>query len=501
MKLIHLIRHFNYFFALIVCASIFFMSCDSNQNCHPKKYSYILNHYQDDSVKQKAAHFIIDNIAGNYSIRHKSIDKTGVECSSFLSLYSGELSRKQVMDSMQIQLTIDTIRDIDQLSTDDLIQYIDEAFEVYNKKPLKFRPNLQNFIEYVLPYRINTEELEHWMPELSDQYSFYINQLPRDSQNIYSSLEYLNQKLYSAFRYANQGAVRPSNTLSVSQLQKCKSWWSCHDLTAMKCYMWKSLGIPAAFEIIPYWGKMNGGHFEAAISMCNDKLYPAFSDTLTYRLNLSKMYRKTFKKQPNPYELIKRAGEKKENIPSFFNTDNILDITNERTVTSDIIIPIQNSSNKKVYYLAIYSFGNWLPIEWSALNNKIQKFEFRNMGRNVLYNLVYCEKQKIIPIGDPFILDSCGDITNLKSGIEFQELIVDNNKRPPIYVEEGKCYRLSFWNNSTHSWIMHSETEAKKSKVKFSDVPINTLYKIEDPSSDYKHTRPFSYRDGIITNW
>jgi hypothetical protein len=278
--------------------------------------------------------------------------------------------------------------------------------------------------------------------------------------------------------------------------------FSCEDNTIQALYTLRAIGIPSAYEKIPLWGKFNYGHAQETILFENGKFYPAlYQDTAQFKYQIAKMYRSTFQTQSNPYDEIRNCGELIENIPDYFNYTNLIDITAERTDVSDIPVNDLPISHAKVIYLCIFNDGLWKPVAWARYDESHRFALFHDMGRKILYQMMYVDQGKARLIGEPFILDTSGKTVPIAPASTNGTLMAtkcDRNK----YIVNGQIYALFYWNAKRSDWIKIQTVKAIHAAITFENVPDQALYKIEPVQADnVEPVRPFTMIDNQQIWW
>lgn len=133
-----------------------------------KELFQVIRHYQDsgDSLKLKAALFLIENMADKYYLTGNVIDEYYTFIDSVYQIKQPEYDiptiygafrskAKYLKEKPQVNLDVQT------LSADYLIQNIEEAFAVWGR-PWNKHLTFDEFCEWVLPYRVGTEIPESW---------------------------------------------------------------------------------------------------------------------------------------------------------------------------------------------------------------------------------------------------------------------------------------------------------------------------------------------------
>jgi len=172
---------------IIVSISLALVTCTSSPNFlrtnlklagkNKSELEKVINHYStnpSDSLKRKAALFLIENMDAHYSYVSKNWDSFQVELDT---LFHKE-DRWQVLRSEFNKLyekyayglkDITYVCDLQTVSAQFLIYNIDQAFETWKSPYCNFL-SFEDFCEYILPYRVGTEPLCDWRAELNKQF-------------------------------------------------------------------------------------------------------------------------------------------------------------------------------------------------------------------------------------------------------------------------------------------------------------------------------------------
>lgn len=141
-------------------------TCRRQQAGTPK----VLDHYASDSLKLKAAIFLIENMPGHYSLDgpylrqlQRIIDSTGTPY----------LMKKVIlMQPLRYPYSRQQLRaepDLEQVKADYLIHQIDQTFRLWTNSPWLEDLTLESFLEYLLPYRIGNEPLDYWRDSIDSR--------------------------------------------------------------------------------------------------------------------------------------------------------------------------------------------------------------------------------------------------------------------------------------------------------------------------------------------
>ena len=458
-----------------------------------EKYEKVLEHFKNDELKYKAAKFLIENIGDKYAIIKVFEDSSGKDISNKLRGFRGG-ETQEFLDSIKATSASVVLPDSQVVSPDYLIKSIEEAFKNYNNNPLKIKVPFATFCNFILPHRVGFEKVNDWRTYFNTRYTNYLKTFNKNKINDQFLISIFRQEQYIWYNYGAKfglAAFIPSYNQTIETILELKSPNNCEDIAVFYLYLYRSLGIPAAYEVIPFFGKFNAGHAETAIMNKNGKFQPASLDDDPFKYQIAKMYRRIYEKVPNPYVLIKEAGEDPYNIPEYFNSDHLVDITNERTIVSDITIPISTLNKKnKVAYLCVYNWGQWKPVAWAKLDRVNSTLTFKNMGRKILYQLVKIENG-IKLINSPFILDTLGTTISFNGSNKYRSITVSKFDRK-IDITPKRVYVIKYWNETLSDWKIIKKEVAVSGSMVFHRIPENILLKIEEEGYTGDPVRPFT---------
>ena len=125
----------------------------------------VLDHYRNDSLKYKAACFLIANMPGHYSYGGEVLDAYYFSVDSLFRIGAPcEQTNRQIDElaqNLQISRYAKIIEDVKTITAEYLIDNIDRAFDDWQNKEINEHVDFEHFCEYLLPYRISNEPLEY----------------------------------------------------------------------------------------------------------------------------------------------------------------------------------------------------------------------------------------------------------------------------------------------------------------------------------------------------
>ncbi len=375
----------------------------------------VLRHYSrnpQDSLKLRAALFLIENMPGHYTLESETLQKYRDKLDSTKGI---EQHVKKMMQTIPYhypeQRSQMTIReDVKYIRGDYLISRIDKAFSQWHENPWLKDTDYETFRDYLLPYRIEYEPLDYWRDSIS-AFQDHINECLKWYDNSQRSLqEFANM----FFLFNNNLPHKVTDPLYQNYQYDCTST-SLTELFAM--YI---IGIPAAIDFTPGFANHNGRHYWTTT------IDPRINNAECYQVKLNttgKIYRRTYAHQPTP----KYTG--KEYIPPFFRNPFQKDVTALYLQTCDVRLKIRNPASNRYAYLATFNDLQWKPIAYTEIKKK--RATFKNMGKHIVYLPVcYDSREEMQPVAPPFILHKNGSIQYLNCRRDSLQTLILKRKYP-----------------------------------------------------------------------
>lgn len=162
---------------------IAFQYADTNS----KELKKVINFYSEnpkDSLKLKAAYFLIENMIGKGYYKLTKYTTNGVQCDfdvfnpkfDFINgIDSINKLKKKYEDSAKCGVIFyanpQFVEDIKTVSSEYLIENIEFAFKAW-KMPWAKKLTFEQFKEFILPYRFGNEPLQNWRKEMFEKGSW-----------------------------------------------------------------------------------------------------------------------------------------------------------------------------------------------------------------------------------------------------------------------------------------------------------------------------------------
>jgi hypothetical protein len=445
-------------FPYLLFLSFIITSCISYPDClkvnlqlagqNRNELKKVIRHYssRSDSLKRKAAIFLIGNMENHYSYVSKKWDSFQVELDTLfkkedrgIELYNGF---NTLYDKYSIGVKdITYVSDLQTMSAKYLIYNIDQAFKTWESPYCNYL-NFDDFCEYILPYRVGTEPLCDWKAEFSKRF------LP----NLYAKLGGRKESI-TAVNICDELKSYPYNTitffpgnipdynvhlLTVMRLGSCR-YFSIQALFAARC-----MGIPVALDYTPQWATRSFGHeWNALITRTGKPLSFGIGDHVELGKHIenvpdripAKVYRETFATQRLSLAMI----HGNEDIPPTLASPCIKDVTNDYYATTDVSVKplITIPTKNKFVYLSVFDNKNWIPVAWT----KVEKngYLFQNVNRDIVCLPSFYSWGGVFPAAYPVILRKVGTTTVLKPDLNKRETVILKRK-----YQDRMCSYLGF---------------------------------------------------------
>ena len=357
----------------------------------------------EDSLKLQSAYYLIKNLQHNYSRTISLIDSNDNDVKIKINNFSDYLSIKKHIDSIEstsgviFTKTDSIILDINNVSSEFLINHINNTFSTKENTPWGSKYEYGEFYNYILPYRIANEKLESYSTHFQKKYEYLINQ----SEDVDKVALDLSNSINNEILYDNRLEIN-LNCQNFDTIEKTLTGNLC-DINTYKIFALRSIGIAAALDYTPYFSDSVLGYYSTTVILPNKseiRLTNSDNNTLPYAQGkTAKVYRRTYNNDPKSLFSTKN---KKTHTPPFLGNFNYIDVTNSYIETANVTIT--SPDTVKYVYLAVYNESTWKPIDW-AVPEPTGKASFYNMGTDIIYMPVIVSGDSIISVGEQFLLE------------------------------------------------------------------------------------------------
>ena len=479
------------------------------------KLEQVLDYYTtwNDTLKLKAAYYLIANMEGHCYATYSLQDSTGQEIAFNVLDYPDFATLQKSADSIEaehgeIDFEKDSLYyDFDTITPDFLINQIDYAFQAWRTKPWARNLTFDQFCEYVLPYRGSNEPLQDWRAYFWDRYADIDSQVADPTDPIQVAAV-INNDVRSWFKFDPRYYYHPTDQ-GLSDMMASKMG-RCEDMTNLTIYAMRAVGLAVTSDYTPFWANAGNNHAWNAILTSEGEVIPfmgAESNPGDYHLanKLAKVYRKTFGKQTGNLIFQKRKQEK---VPGWLAGKSYVDVTSDYVPTCDVTLqfdrPVPDSVD--IAYICVFNSGEWQAINWGRIER--DTVVFKAMGTGIAYLPALYINEEIVPYGPPFILnDNCSTTTLTPDSLEAEtvdfsqttgrKLVISTDGVHKADLKPGGEYELFYWKDG---WQSVGKMVADQNHLAFKDVPSGCLYWLVESGSD-KEERIFTLEDKNQVWW
>jgi hypothetical protein len=475
----------------------------------------VLQHYRarGDSLKLRAAEYLLEHMEGHCFARFALYDSAGTEMELDVLAYPDYDALRAALDSIEDARgeldfkRLELVQDLEAMPADYLVENIDLAFQAWQRKPWARHLTFADFCAYVLPYRGSNEPLECWRSFFLDRYADLVDQA-EDPADPVAVAELINGDLKSWFKFDPRFYLHPTDQ-GLSEML-IKRMGRCEDMTNITIYAMRANGLAVTSDYTPYWANSGNNHAwnsiltrEGGVVMfMGAEAHPGH-----YRLanRVGKVYRKTYAKQRDNLVFRKEEWEK---VPRWLSGKNYVDVTSDYTDVADVTIDLEVSvpDSANYAYLCVFNDGEWKAIHWGPITDGTVTFV--DMGRNVAYVPMYFVREELTSAGAAFILEPGGEIRRLipREDSPISPALVGTTRRrtaestdgiEKVFLDEEREYELFYWNGE---WVSVAEAIAGPEPLVFDGVPAGALYWLVGKDSR-KDERIFTFEDGVQVWW
>lgn len=461
----------------------------------------VLEHYRGDSLKYRAACFLIENMIGKYSVLPSGAgDKYRQVLSSLpgedpVSWESGKSVVWHVLDSVSKRTGQDVreVKDLETVSSDFLISNIDRAFGVWESSPFTRYYSLDDFFHYVLPYRISNEPLSDWRSMAWQRYGQLVD-------SVSSPLELACRIMSDGSVRYNIGMEKYPYPLTYEETVSVR-WGTCETMASFVVMSLRAVGIPVSIDYVPAWANRNAAHcWNVVKDESGNFVDIGFGEEgrneIIYKV--SKIYRRQY---ASGYNLDVTSEYDMPLSSLSFSCPDVREVVALCTFNNRAWTPVAFSEAKEGQ-VTFHSVGR--GILWGE--NKIRPYE--DEGKGIVYLATSVEGGNRKPLADPVIVYEKGDVRSLRTDTTRLESIVLHRKYPLYGVRKpgkynsndicpGDVYELYYWDNK---WRSLGRQIAVGRSLEFDNVPSGSLLWLHDWSGG-REERIFTYENGKQIWW
>ena len=363
----------------------------------------VLAHYEEDSLKLKAAIYLIENMPLYYTYKGRNLDSLYVALQQYAD--SGICDKRfEYLKHFSFQNQIKEY-DAKVITSDYLIENIEYSFKVWRETPWGKYVSFDNFCELILPYRIKNEPLTHWKKNFYHRFKPLLDSLYQGTDVIEATSCLSNYAANMHWLYQNEfsGVHLSAQLLLDAQIGDCVN------AADLGCYMLRSVGIPTAIDSYLWSPVAHIAHVWNAVLDTTGCTIPfnflmrkiKRDDRLGDKLG--KVYRHTYALQKERLGAVLQAEKfgkmalanicMKDVSSSYFPSNKI-------TVDCDLI---KDKNEDHSVWVAVFDKHGWFAIGEGSY--KDGQATFRDIEEGLIYMTLYAKGGRVREAGFPFKID------------------------------------------------------------------------------------------------
>lgn len=383
-------RMFN-FVILLLLAAANIATAFAGQS-YRGKYANVLRHYSkhaSDSLKYKAAMFLIDNMDGHVSPEGTAMEKYVWRIKT-MEKATGIRRLQAEWYSALKEGSVANVPDSAVVSDSFLVNNIDAAFDAWEKAPWKEEVTFGLFCRYILPYRVSDEHIgEEWRSALRRQYAPLIDGVT----DIRRAFAVVKDSVFKTVVLSNKYCPYTLDPITCNRIGRAECGQRCVLLVAVL----RSLGIPAVIDGTPMWADYsNKGHAWVAMVGGHGDTYTVYEDDDTAKqfnpIDASQFLSR-YKIKPEdkcPYDVktektsvkvyricYERCNKVEACDPKILASPFIMDVSRQYGLATDITL--EADGDTPVYLCAYLSGIDWAPVAKAMPESG--EVTFRSVGK------------------------------------------------------------------------------------------------------------------------
>lgn len=365
----------------------------------------VLEYYRGDSLKYRAACFLIENMTHWYAYDGWQLDTLEV---LMRKDREGILSKDDKMRWNSFDYhALNKVYDSKVITSEYLIENIDLAFQEWQKRPWNKSLPFDDFCDLILPYRIGNERLSNWRSLYNSYYGSLLDSVYTGS-DVLVACKCINDELNRQnYKYSVEWNV-PHNR--AEYLFETRIGY-CREVSDLIQYAMRSCGIPVAADFMLYSPDYRYSHewnvvrdtTGRYIQFGFDGLDPVRDKVADDGRRKGKVYRYCYALQSEREILRKHSGWNIGGAEGLYWKD----VTSEYFGHNQAVVNVF-ATEKPLIGLSVFSTNGW-QIIGEGVYKSSGKALFNNIEPSIIY-VPASQNNGVKPVGYPFMLDSEGNV-------------------------------------------------------------------------------------------
>ncbi|MEQ8927565.1 MAG: hypothetical protein RLO81_17245, partial [Fulvivirga sp.] len=301
---------------------------------------------EDNELKLRALYFLVEQIPYYSTLNYRFVNENNEEIPLSEWNYVNVVeAREQLAKNRLYFQKGDAISDLTTVTSDYLIKNVDLAFEVWQNYPWCSNLNFDQFCKYILPHKLNGDPLNNWREYYYNKHKNDLDSLKMIGATREQVCTWLIDRY--AWDWIRSASIIPVEYLSYDKI-KIIGGGSCDHLSRNQVQLMRACGIPMNMDIIPYHGRLNGGHSFTSFYDENNVLVSFYSsnekgpDRSEWRA--PKVLRYNF---AIDYEKLNDYHARR-NSSVFLSNPFLEDVTTQYFTSADISLNLENNKGEQI---------------------------------------------------------------------------------------------------------------------------------------------------------
>ncbi|MDR0700747.1 MAG: hypothetical protein LBG28_16245 [Tannerella sp.] len=353
----------------------------------------VLAHYYAnaaDSLKYRAACFLIENMPFHYSYSGKALDDFAVEVKRYAAGHeyvpgdhTRNLSVNSFADDFPTPASSGYGRTMDShvITSTFLINNIEQSFKIWQEQPWGTDLSFEDFCEQILPYRVADEPLQEWRALYYDYFRPKVDSICGDTCDLLTAGRAVYRIIYDSRRWIFENSTT-SRHLGAETLFHCRLG-DCRLMSLYAVFAFRALGIPCGVDMIlqnpdkqykqHYWNYMKDNN---GVTHRFELLQKEPGENNKMNRQTGKIYRSCYGIQAGspPYKY-------KAKLPAPLNDLLMTDVTHEYHEKTTLTIAVSRKRRDNgLLFLGVFNNSRWIPVTCSKIKNGKAVFDYVEPG-------------------------------------------------------------------------------------------------------------------------